>query len=61
MIEARTAYAAAIDAFNARKQRSDQAADADAANLAAIDAALVRLQSLDRSQLRLVQLFGGLQ
>ena len=59
VIEARTAYAAAIDQFAARERRSEAAAEIDRANLAAVDAALRQIEALDRSQLQLQSLIGG--
>src|SRR5205085_2272906 len=43
IIEHRKAYAAAIDLLNAAKSQSDQVADADRRNLAAIDQAIQRV------------------
>ncbi|HEX8325225.1 MAG TPA: hypothetical protein VF595_15085 [Tepidisphaeraceae bacterium] len=54
VIEARTAYAALLDAFARRRQQSERATAADQANLAAVDAALQQLQALGRAQLRLM-------
>ncbi|MDB5326471.1 MAG: hypothetical protein JWM57_2040 [Phycisphaerales bacterium] len=53
VIESRTAYAAAIEQFNQQRIASAAAADADRANLAAIDSALRQLEALSQAQLKL--------
>ena len=55
VIEARKAYSAAIDALGSQKRGNLNALDADRANLAAVDAALARLRTLQQVELRLGQ------
>lgn len=50
VIEARTAYAAALDLLVRQQQAGRQSAEADKANLAAVDAALAQLEALSRAQ-----------
>lgn len=50
VIEARTAYAAALDLMVRQQQAGRQSAEADKANLAAVDAALAQLDALSRAQ-----------
>ena len=50
VIEARSAYAAALDAMVRQQQAGRQSAEADKVNLAAVDAALAQLDALSRAQ-----------
>jgi hypothetical protein len=53
VIDARKAYSAALDAFAKSQAAADRAAEVRKRNLAAIDAALARLQTLQSLQLKL--------
>jgi hypothetical protein len=58
VIEARRAYAAALDAFAKARAQNDRANDLRQQNLAAIDGALARLQYLQSIQLKYSDLEG---
>lgn len=53
VIEARTAYAAAIEQFHRQQLTATSAADVDRANLTAIDLGLRQLETLSQAQLKL--------
>ncbi|MGN6504215.1 MAG: hypothetical protein ACTHM6_01510, partial [Tepidisphaeraceae bacterium] len=54
IVDARRAYAAAIDAQTQQQLRTQKAAEIDQANLDAIDQALQELDLLNRTQRQLV-------